>query len=198
MLDPNWVFVSAALGLIGSIRYAAATLTGTARPNLVTWVLWAAAPLIGFSAQFSAGVGLPAVLTLAAGVGPLVVVVSAVLTRHSRWRIGPFDVVCALVAAVALLVWLGFDAAPTAVLVAVGADAVAALPTVGKAWRHPASENLTFYVLVGLGAAITLLTLDRWTAADAAFAVYMLTLCMLLVGIVTTRRRWPTAQDDRS
>lgn len=189
MLDPNWVFLSAALGLAGSIRYAAATVTGTARPNLVTWVLWAAAPLIGFSAQLAAGVGLAAVLTLAAGLGPLIVVGSAVVTRHGLARIGPFDIACALIAGLALIVWLGLDAAPVAVFFAVGADAAAALPTIRKAWRNPDSENLLFYVLVGLGATITLLTLRGWTPSDWAFAVYMLVLSLLIVGIVAARRR---------
>lgn len=189
MLDPHWVLLAAALGLAGSIRYAAATLTGTAQPNLVTWTLWAAAPLIGFAAQLDAGVGLPAALTLAAGGGPLIVVVAALVTRHGRARLGPFDIACGVVAGFALIVWLGFDAAPLAVLVAVGADAAAALPTVRKAWRDPGSENLTFYVLVALGATITLLTLRTWRPADSAFAVYMLVLCLLLVAIVGTRRR---------
>ena len=31
---------------------------------LLAWSLWAAAPLIGFSAQLDAGVGLPAVMTM--------------------------------------------------------------------------------------------------------------------------------------
>ena len=188
MLDPRWVFVSAVLGLIGSVRYAVATLTGSARPNLVTWSLWAAAPLIGFSAQLAAGVGLPAVPTLAAGVGPLVVVAAGLVSRHHRARIGPFDVVCAAVAVLALGVWLGLGRAPLAVFVAVAADAVAALPTIRKAWHDPDSENVLFYVMVGLGATITLLTISSWEPSAWAFAVYMLALCLLLVALVVSRR----------
>lgn len=71
------------------------------------------------------------------------------MTRHSYSTIGPFDVVCAVIAVAALVVWVGFDAAPTAVIFAVGADA-AALPTIRKAWHDPDSENLLFYVLVGI------------------------------------------------
>ncbi|MEU6700352.1 hypothetical protein [Pseudonocardia sp. NPDC046786] len=188
MLDPNWVFVSAALGMVGCVRYVIATLTGSARPNLVTWTLWAAAPLIAFAAQVDAGAGLPAVLTLAAGAGPLLVVAAGLLTRHDRVRIGAFDVACGTVAVVALAVWLVFDAAPLAVFVAVGADAAAAAPTVRKAWRDPGSENLLFYVLVGLGAILTLLTVTTWDPVAWAFAAYMLTLCGLVVAVVALRR----------
>ncbi|BBG04885.1 MULTISPECIES: hypothetical protein [Pseudonocardia] len=188
MLDPSWVFLGAALGLAGSVRYAIATLTGTARPNLVTWTLWAGVPLIAFFAQISAGVGLPAVLTLGAGVGPLLVVVAALSTRHGLARIGVFDVVCGTVAVVALVVWLGFDEAPLAVLLAVAADAAAALPTIRKGWRDPGSENLLFYVLVGLGATLTLFTVTSWEPSAWAFAAYMLVLCVVMIAVVTLRR----------
>lgn len=188
MLDPNWVFLSAALGVAGSVRYAIATLTGTARPNLVTWALWAVAPLIAAAAQVAAGVGLPAVLTLVAGAGPLFVVVAGLVTHHDRVRLGLFDVACGTLSVAALVVWLVFDAAPLAVFVAVGADAAAALPTVRKAWRDPGSESLLFYVLVALGAILTLLTVTSGDPVEWVFAAYMLVLCGLIAAVVALRR----------
>lgn len=189
MIDPNWVFASAALGVAGSIRYAFAVVAGTARPNLVTWSLWAAVPLIAFAAQLDSGVGLPAVQTLAAGVGPFVVVVTGACTRRNLARLGVFDLACAVVAGAALGVWLGLGQASAAVVFAVAADAAAALPTVVKAWRDPASENVLFYVLVGTGAAVTLLTISSWEPAAWAFAAYVLTLSVTLVTLVSVRRR---------
>ncbi|WP_258044245.1 hypothetical protein [Streptomyces sp. SM11] len=189
MLDPHWVFVSAVLGLVGSARYAFATVRGTARPNMVTWSLWAAVPLIGFFAQLDAGVGLPAVQTLAAGAGPFVVVACGLLSRHNLVRLGTFDKVCAVVAATALVVWLVLDQAPLAVVCAVVADAAAALPTLVKAWRDPYSENLPFYVLVGVGAAVTLMTITSWAPESWVFAAYVFSMCAVLGGTVYTRRR---------
>ena len=189
MLDPNWVFLSAALGLFGSLRYAAATVAGRVRPNLVTWSLWAAAPLIAFLAQLDAGVGLPAVPTLSAGLGPLVVVVASLAARRHRASLGPFDLACGVTAAVALGVWIGLGQAPAAVIIAVVADGVAALPTIVKAWRDPWSEQATFYALVGVGAVITLLPLTSWEPAAWAFAGYILGLCTLLCAVLVARRR---------
>ncbi|GAA3851548.1 hypothetical protein [Streptomyces sedi] len=188
MLDPHWVFVGAALGLIGSLRYAFATARGAARPNLVTWSLWAAAPLIGFFAQLSSGVGPQSALTLAAGLGPLIVVLSALLTAHSRVRVGLFDLGCAAVALIALVIWFGLGQASLAVVAAASADAVAALPTIRKAWSDPESENLLFYVLVCLGAVITLLTIDSWEPESWVFAVYIVALTTLLTAIISGRR----------
>ncbi|ASO19517.1 hypothetical protein FHR81_000805 [Actinoalloteichus hoggarensis] len=189
MLDPHWVFAGAVLGLVGSVRYAFAITRGRVRPNLVTWSLWAAAPLIGFFAQLDSEVGLPAVMTLAAGAGPLIVILTSVIARRHYTRLGVLDLVCAGIASLALCVWLGLGAAPLAVLFAVAADAVAAPPTIVKAWRHPDSENVFFYVLVGVGATITLLTIASWEPQSWAFALYQVALCVLLIGVIATRRR---------
>lgn len=190
MLDPNWVFLSAALGLFGSLRYAAATVAGRVQPNLVTWSLWAAAPLIAFAAQLDAGVGLPAVPTLSAGLGPLLVVAASLASPGRRVRLGPFDLGCGAIAVVALGVWLGLGQAPVAVFIAVAADGVAALPTIIKAWRDPWSEQVGFYGLVGVGAVITLLTISTWEPAAWGFAAYILVLCLGLCAIVSLRRRY--------
>ncbi|OUZ09757.1 hypothetical protein BHE97_09900 [Aeromicrobium sp. PE09-221] len=189
MLDPNWVFLSAVIGLFGSLRYAAATVAGRVTPNLVTWSLWAAAPLIAFLAQLDSGVGLPAVPTLSAGLGPLVVVVASLVAGRHRAIVGPFDLACGATAAVALGVWVGLGQAPVAVVIAVVADGVAALPTIVKAWRDPWSEQATFYALVGLGAVITLLTITSWEPAAWAFAGYVLVLSVLLCVLLVVRRR---------
>lgn len=188
MLDPHWVFAGAALDLVGSVRYAVAITRGSVRPNLVTWSLWAAAPLIGFFAQLDSGVGLPAVMTLAAGVGPVIVVLTSTITRRHHAHLGVFDLSCGVISLAALGVWLGLGDAPLAVLVAVAADAVAALPTIIKAWLRPDSESALFYFLVGTGSTITLLTITSWTLRTWAFVGYQLALCVLLVAIITARR----------
>ncbi|ORL32474.1 hypothetical protein A5N78_08030 [Prescottella equi] len=188
MLDPHWVFVGAVLGVIGSLRYAYTTARGLTCPNLVTWTLWASAPLIGFGAQINAGVGLPAVMTLAAGIGPLIVVVTALSSRRANIRLVRFDYICAVAALLALAVWLGLGQAPMAVMLAVLADAIAALPTIAKTWRHPDSENPVFYSLVAVGAAITLLTITSWQPHTWAFAAYQIVICTGLVAIIAIRQ----------
>jgi len=188
VLNPHWVFAGALLGLIGSVRYAVAIPKGSVRPNLVTWCLWALAPLIGFLAQLDSGVGLPALMTLAAGTGPLIVIMTSLVARRHYTHLGVVDVICAGIAGVALAAWIGLDEAPLAVFFAIAADGVAALPTLVKAWRRPSSESLFFYVLVGIGATITLFTISNWAPQAWAFAVYQLSICVIFVAVISTRR----------
>lgn len=128
-------------------------------------------------------------MTLAAGTGPLIVIITSLIARRHYAHLSVVDLVCcAGVAIAALAVWLGLGAAPVAVLFAVAADAIAAIPTLVKAWRHPDSENIFFYVLVGTGATITLMTITVWTPQASAFAVYQLSICAALIVVIATRR----------
>lgn len=189
MIDPNWVFAGAALSLFGSVYYCLSIIRGSVRPNLVTWSLWTAAPLIGFFAQLDAGVGLPAVMTLSMGAGPLMVTITSLVARRFFARFTRFDLACGLVAVIAIAVWVGLGDAPLAVWFAVAADGIAALPTLIKAWRHPYSENAIFYSIAAVGATITLLTISVWTPETWAFAVYQFSVCAFLAITVASRQR---------
>lgn len=196
MLDPNWVFLSLALSLTGAVRYATLTVRGLVRPNLVTWGLWAAAPLIGFFAQLDAGVGMPAIQTLGAGVSPLIVFIAGIFSQHARVRVTAFDVWCAVFSVVALGVWVGFGHAALAVWVAIAADAIAALPTYRKTWIDPASEGVFFFVLVVIGSTVTLATITSWTPETWGFAAYVLLNGLIIVAIALGRK--PRAVTVRS
>ena len=51
----HWlVVVSAVVGIGGSAAYIRDTLAGRSKPNLVSWSMWALAPLIGAAAALSA------------------------------------------------------------------------------------------------------------------------------------------------
>ncbi|MBK0417988.1 hypothetical protein JD276_02925 [Leucobacter sp. CSA1] len=188
MIDPRWVFLSMVFSLIGALRYAYLTLRGRVRPNLVSWSLWAAAPLIGFLAQLDAGVGMPALQTLASGLAPLLVLVSGLVSRHGRVRLSAFDLSCGGVALVAIVVWLALGNAPLAVLFAIAADAIAAIPTLIKAWRDPRSENASFYALIGAGSIVTLCTVASWRPEVWGFSAYILVLCTTLICVILGRR----------
>ena len=187
MIDPRFVLLGAALTLVGSSRYALATVRGRTQPNRVTWFLWALAPLIGFAAQLDDGVGWPSVLTLSIGVGPAIIFSSTFVNRRSYWRITGFDLVCGAASLGALVVWLAVPDPGAAVLAAVLADLLAGIPTIRKAWSHPETEIATPFALGLLNATITLLTLDRWDLSTWAFPVYLVALMVVLLACVLGR-----------
>ena len=73
MISVNWVYVGSAIGALGAAVYLRDTLRGTTKPNRVTWLLWAIAPLLAAGVEFDEGIGLRALPTFMIGFMPLLV-----------------------------------------------------------------------------------------------------------------------------
>lgn len=187
MIDERFVYLGAAIGLLGSFSYARDTARGTNQPNRMTFLIWALAPLLAFAIQMRLGVGHASVMTLVIGLGPLIVLAASYTKAATGWKLGVFDYSCGVLSLVGLTVWLITGHGGSAILLFVGADLLAGLPTVAKAWRAPHSESGSLFAAGFVNAAITMATLDRLSVEQAAFPVYALTMTGLLIFLIRIR-----------
>jgi hypothetical protein len=172
----HWLVVlSAVLSLSGSFAYIRDMFHGKSKPNLVTWGLWAFAPLVATGAALSANAdGWATVRIFMSGFGPLLVFLFAFIIRQSYWRLSRFDYVCGVFSIIALLVWLGANSPLLAILLLAVADLLATLPTIIKAWKHPETETLYTY-FIGLFTAIIIVpAIPVWNIENSAFQIYLL------------------------
>jgi hypothetical protein len=187
MIDTKVLLLVPVLSLIGSGSYIYAVLRGQAKPNRVTWVLWASAPLIAFAAEIHAGIGLRSLLTFMAGFGPLLVVIASYISRKAVWKLTTFDFVCGGLSILGLLLWLLTRQGDVAIIFAIIADGLAALPTLAKSFKEPDSESSFVFTMGAVSSGLTLLTIKEWTIANAAFAAYILGICVVLVLLIRFR-----------
>lgn len=188
---PSWfVFVGAALSLAGAASYIRAILHHDSEvvPNRVTWILWGVAPVLAFVIEIQQHVGLASVMTLVLGVVPFAVLAASAKSHTGSWQIGPFDVACGVLSVIGIVVWLSSHQPTLGLIAQVAADSVAALPTVRKAWLHPASEAPLTFLSGSANATLTLLTLHEWTTAGALFPVAILCANTSIAAIVILRR----------
>jgi hypothetical protein len=183
VIDPHFVLLGMALSLAGSASYCRAMLQGRAQPNRVSWMLWALAPLVAFAAELSERVGLPSVLTLSVGVGPLCVFLCSFAVSAGRWQIGPVDIACGVLSLCAIALWAISGRGTTAIALSIAADALAAIPTVRKAISAPDSEHPLPYLAGMANATITLFTIRHWGFATAGFPVYILVIATILYAL---------------
>ena len=184
MISENFIYLGAALNLIGSSTYVLHTLQGKTKPNRVTWFLWALAPLIAFAAQLDEGVGKQAILTFVVGFGPLLVFAASFINRKSIWKLTRFDFACGALSVLGLILWLVTDEGNLAIALSIAADGLAALPTVVKSFKEPETESYTVFLLGAVNAALTLLTIKVWAFAEYGFALYILIICLLLFTLI--------------
>jgi hypothetical protein len=184
MLSTNFLYLVPIINLLGSGGYTLAVLKGKARPNRVTWFMWALAPLIAFAAEIGEGVGLQSILTFMVGFGPLIVFVASFVNSKSVWQLSRFDIMCGVLSMLGLILWLITRHGNIAISLSIAADAMAAMPTVVKSWRDPKSESYAVFLAAMVSSALTLLTIDRWTFADWGFPLYILLMDVLLFTLV--------------
>ncbi len=193
MIDPRFVFLGALVSLSGSFVYIRDTWRGTTAPNRVTWSLWGLEPLLAFAVERQAHVGLASFMTLMIGVVPIVVVVVSFHDPQSVWRIGTFDIACGVISLMGLILWVFIDQPTIALVTFVAADAVAGLPTIRKSYLDPETESAWTFLSGAIFAAITLMTLSRYTVAGGLFPTSILiidtTIWLLIVSRVGPRLR---------
>jgi len=184
VIDERFVVVGFVLEVLGTLGYLIDVIKGRARPNRVTWGLWALAPLIGFAAQVDEGVGWPSLMTLSIGLGPLLILAASFLSANAYWRLQRLDYTYGALAVIGLVLWQVTGEGLVAIVFAIVADAMAATPTVIKAYKYPETETSLIYGVTVINAAITLLTIKIWTFETYGFALYILMLATLLFGLV--------------
>ena len=174
MINENFVFLGFLLTIVGSIMYVLDIRKGNVKPNILTWILWALAPMIAFSAQLSEGAGLRAVHTFSTGFGPLLIVITALIYRQSLFKVKVRDYVFGFLSLVGIVLWKITGEGSVAILFALLADLFAALPTIEKLYLHPETENGWIFGLGIVGAFIALLTIKDWRFEEFGFTLYIL------------------------
>ncbi|SHN46393.1 hypothetical protein [Cryptosporangium aurantiacum] len=189
MIDPYFVFVALLFNILGTSVYVRKALQGRVKPHLVTWTLWAIVPYIAFVAQLSEGVHLPAFITLVAGVNPTLTLLVSMRSRSAHWRTSRSDFVCGVFAALGVVCWGVFADARYAIVFAILADALAAIPTFEKSFTNPESESWIQYACLAISSLIVLASLDTWSFAGYGWAAYLALLGAGLAATILVRGR---------
>lgn len=184
MIDERFIFLGVLFNVLGTISYLIETIKGRVKPNKVTWFLWALAPLVAFSAQIQQNVGLQSITTFTVGFGPLFIFFASFINKKSDWKITNFDIYCGLLSLLGLMFWAITKVGNIAILFAILADALAAIPTIVKSYRKPETEDYRAYLYAAISAVITLLTIKNWDFAHYAFQSYVLVICILFVVLI--------------
>lgn len=182
----HWlVLLSVAISMTGAVAYIRDMVRGKSKPNLVTWGLWAFAPLIATGAALSAHADVWATVRIfISGFGPLLVFVSAFVVSQSYWKLSVFDYACGALAIMALIAWLLADSPISAILLAAIADLFATLPTIIKAWKYPETETMYTYFVGLFTASIVIPAIPVWNIENSAFQIYLLVANMALFFVV--------------
>jgi len=189
--------VAVVAGWYSTWDYSRDALAGRLRPSLTSWGVWTVTAALGTGTAWAAGSTVGAVVSAATflrcaqvlattgyvivrdvrrkrrGLDPL-----AAAPEHTRaQRI--LDVSC-LVACVGVgVAWQVTDDAVLGLMLAIGVDAVAAVPTIYHGWKR--QEEPKPYLIGMIGPTVALLCLPQRVLADYAWPLWELAVNILLV-----------------
>ena len=179
----HWLVVlSACVSIGGGSLYIRNTLAGKTKPNRVSWFMWALAPLVGTAAAIAAGADVwVSSRIFLAGFIPLLVVAASFLNPQSYWKLTAFDFLCGVCSFIAFIVWVFAGSPRLAILLAALGDALAALPTIRKAWSYPETETGITYIASSISVFLVLPSIPVWNIENSAFQIYLLAVnaCLL-------------------
>lgn len=187
----NLVFVGSALQLLGILSYIKETIWGNTKPNRVTWLMWAIAPLIATAAALVEGVGWAVLPVFMAGFGPALVFFASFINPNAYWKLERFDYLCGLCSVLALILWFVTNEPIIAIIFAIASDGFAAIPTLIKAWHFPETETVHPYSTTLLSVILGGFAIEVWEFSSYGFSLYLAIVNILLIFAIYHRKIWP-------
>jgi hypothetical protein len=187
MLPSYFVIFGAVINIAGTLTYFFDVLKGKVKPNRVSWTLWTLAPMLAFFAELHEGVGIRSLMTFMAGFNPMLILFASFLNKKSYWKITVLDYFCGGLSLLGLVLFLITKQGFWAITFAISSDALAAVPTIIKSFKDPASENWKAFFGGGISAVIALLTIKTWTYANYGFPIYILLICTTFIVLIKFR-----------
>ena len=181
MLPEQIVYIGVLISLILTFFYIRTIIYGNTRPSLISWSIWALAPLIAVFLQIKAGAGLSFLSSFMSGFGPLLVVIFALIYKKGFWKITKFDVVCGALALLALAIYIITNKLGISILFAILSDGLAAIPTIRKSWKYPLSESPISYISGIISNTLALLVIDIWKFSIYSFSIYLITINIIII-----------------
>lgn len=175
------VIFGALISAVGGYAYIRDTLKGITKPNRITWFLWALAPLIGTVAAITDGVTWAVLPVFMAGFIPLLIFLSSFKNKKAYWKLSAFDYSLGALSLFTLVIWAITNQPILAITLAIIADALAAIPTLSKAWKFPETETGIAYVASLVGTLTGFFAVKSWTFSEYGFLIYLTVMILSLI-----------------
>ena len=189
MLPEYFIYIAASIRILAGLLYIKSILKGKTRPSAVSWLIWSVSPFIAFfAATFSEGFKLASLVTLALGISPLLVFITASVTKNHLFKLTLPDLICGILAIISLICWLITKNPILTISFAILADLISTIPTLKKSYYYPDTEYAPTYSLAILAISITLLANKETTSYSLIYPTYILLMNLLVASIIITRK----------
>ncbi|EKD25269.1 MAG: hypothetical protein ACD_80C00092G0013 [uncultured bacterium (gcode 4)] len=165
--------------------YLKETIKGNTKPNRVTRLMRAIAPMIATWAALSDGIHRAALPVFMSWFGPFLIFLASFVNKKAYWKLEKFDYICGVSSALALLLWWITKEPVIAIIFAIISDAFAAIPTLIKWWKHPETETVQAFIGGLFSASTAFFALKVFSFTELAFPIYLVVMNILLISSIS-------------
>lgn len=177
-MKETFAVVAALLAIAGNVPYVIDILKGRVKPHAYTWFVWSLVSLIVFFGQVQAGAGIGALPTFASEIFTLIIF--GLSLKFGFKGATKTDLYFLIAALLAFVPWLLTKDPTLSVIMAVGIDLIAFVPTLRKTWKHPELETPILYGSNVLRHILALFSLQAYNIATTLHSISMIILNTLM------------------
>lgn len=178
---------AALLAIAGNVPYIRDVLRGRVQPHAYTWLVWTLVTGITFFGQLAKGAGVGALPTFASGL--FTVAIFSLSLRYGFKNPTRSDRAFLAVALAGLVPWVLTSDPTWSVVIAVGIDLVAFVPTLRKTWRAPMTETPLLYAMNVARHVLALFSLQAYNVATVLHSAAMIVTNGLMTAFILRRGR---------
>lgn len=182
-----FAIIAALIAIAGNLPYLRDIVQGRVRPHPFTWLVWSIVSCIVFFGQLAKGAGIGALPTLASEIFTIIIFLYSL--KYGFRNIARIDTVFLVIALLGIIPWLLIKDPTLSVIIAVGIDLVAFVPTLRKTWQSPQTEMPILYGSNVLRHALALFSLQAYNIATTLHSIAMITANSAMVGIILLRKK---------
>lgn len=178
--------VAALIAIAGNVPYLRKVVRREIQPHPFTWFVWSIVSCIVFFGQVQKGAGIGALPTFAAEIFTILIFFAAL--KYGFSDIKRADVYFLFIALLGLIPWYLTKDPTISVIIAVGIDVVAFIPTLRKTYQNPQSETSILYGANVVRHALSLLSLEAYNIATTLHSIVMLVTNSVMVVLIKRQR----------
>jgi hypothetical protein len=176
--------IAAILAIIGNIPYLIDVIKKRVQPHPYTWLVWSIVSGITFFGQLAKGAGIGALPTAAAEIFTVIIFLFSL--KYGFKNIVRKDTYFLVVALASIIPWMITDDPTLSVVIVVGIDLVAFIPTIRKTWLYPKTETPVLYSMNVLRHTLALFSLQSYNIATTLHSIVMIITNSIMTTLIAT------------
>jgi hypothetical protein len=174
--------IAALLAIVGNVPYLRDIIRKMVEPHPYTWLVWSIVSCIIFFGQVAKGAGIGALPTAASEVFTIIIFFFSL--RNGFKNIKKIDTLFLVLALLGIIPWILTNDPTISVIIAVGIDLIAFVPTLRKTWSYPKTETPTLYITNVLRHILMLLSLQAYNIATMLHSIVMITTNTIMTALI--------------